>query len=111
MRNRESRLSKTCAAIPERLASFSPEVEQERREAKAFLHEALYDSKPLQPEKNKAEKIVTEVFDFLVANPNALPPSYREKEEHEKSVRVVCDYIAGMTDHYVQDVWKKLGAD
>ena len=30
--------------------------------------------------------------------------------EHEKLVRVVCDYIAGMTDHYVQDVWKKLMA-
>src|SRR5664280_1270247 len=44
--------------FPERLASFSPEVEQERREAKAFLYEALYNCKALQPEKNKAEKIV-----------------------------------------------------
>jgi dGTPase len=94
--------------FPERLASFSPEVEQERCEAKAYLYEALYNCKPLQPEKNKAEKIVTETFDFLVAHPEALPPSYQEKIAHEKLVRVVCDYIAGMTDHYVQDVWKKL---
>src|ERR1019366_9764470 len=35
--------------FPERLASFSPEVEQERREAKAFLYEALYNCKALQP--------------------------------------------------------------
>jgi dGTPase len=96
--------------FPERLASFSPEVEQERREAKAFLYEALYNCKALQPEKNKAEKIVTETFDFLVAHPEALPPSYQEKVAHQKLVRVVCDYIAGMTDHYVQDVWKKLVA-
>ncbi len=95
---------------PERLVAFSPEVEQERREAKAFLYKTLYESKPLQPEKVKAEKVVTETFDFLVANPGALPPSYQEKIEHEKLVRVVCDYIAGMTDHYVQDVWKKIGA-
>src|SRR5271167_2797161 len=94
----------------ERLAAFSPEVEEERREAKAFLHKTLYDSKPLLPEKVKAEKIVTETFDYLVAHPEALPPSYQEKVAHEKLVRVVCDYIAGMTDHYVQDVWKKLGA-
>jgi dGTPase len=94
---------------PQRLVAFSPGVEQERREAKAFLYKALYESKPLQPEKLKAEKVVTETFDFLVANPAALPPSYQEKVEHEKLVRVVCDYIAGMTDHYVQDVWKKLG--
>src|SRR5450755_271264 len=96
--------------FPGRLASFSPEVEQERRESKAFLYEALYNCKQLQPEQSKAEKIVTETFDFLVAHPEALPPSYQEKVAHEKLVRVVCDYIAGMTDHYVQHVWKKLGA-
>src|SRR5271165_6143765 len=94
---------------PERLAAFSTEVEQERREAKAYLYKTLYDSKPLLPEKVKAEKIVTETFDYLVAHPEALPPSYQEKVAHEKLMRVVCDYIAGMTDHYVQDVWKKLG--
>ena len=95
---------------PERLAGFSPEVELERREAKAFLYKTLYDSKPLLPEKLQAEKVVTETFDYLVAHPEALPPSYRDKVTHEKLPRVVCDYIAGMTDHYVQDVWKKLGA-
>jgi dGTPase len=94
----------------ERLAAFSSEVEQERREAKAYLYKALYESKPLQPEKLKAEKIVTETFDYLVAHPEALPPSYQEKVVHERLVRVVCDYIAGMTDHYIQDVHKKLAA-
>jgi len=95
---------------PERLASFSAGVEQERREAKAFLYRALYESKPLLPEKLKAETIVTETFDFLVGHPDKLPPSYQAKIAHEKLVRVVCDYIAGMTDHYIQDVHKKLGA-
>ena len=94
----------------ERLVSFSPEVEQERREAKAFLYRTLYESRPLLPEKMKAEKIVTETFDYLVAHPDALPASYQEKVAHEKLVRVVCDYIAGMTDHYIQDVHRKLGA-
>src|SRR5271169_2387887 len=59
---------------PERLAAFSPEVEEERREAKGFLYEALYNCKPLQPEKRLAEKVVTEVFEHLFANPEALPP-------------------------------------
>jgi dGTPase len=94
--------------LPERLATFSPEVDQERREAKAFLYKALYESKPLQPEKLKAEKVVTETFDYLVSHPQALPISYQEKVGHEKLVRVVCDYIAGMTDHYIQDIRKKL---
>jgi dGTPase len=94
--------------FPERLAGFSPQVEQERRQAKGFLYESLYNSKPLEPEKRQAEKVVTEVFDYLVAHPEALPRSYRERYENEKAVRVVCDYIAGMTDHYVEDLRKKL---
>ena len=96
--------------LPARLAAFSPEAEQERREAKAFLYKALYESRPLQPEKLKAEKVVTETFNFLIAHPGALPPSYQEKLAHQRLVRVLCDYIAGMTDHYIQDVHKKLGA-
>jgi dGTPase len=94
----------------ERLAGFSPEVEQERQEAKSFLYEALYNCKPLQPEKRLAEKVLTEVFEQLIAHPEALPQSYREKAEKEPLARVVCDYIAGMTDHYVEDLRKNLGA-
>jgi dGTPase len=92
----------------ERLAAFSPEVEAERSEAKRFLYDALYESKPLLPEKIKAESVVTDVFNRLLTNPEALPRNYREKAETETLSRVVCDYIAGMTDHYVEDLRKKL---
>jgi dGTPase len=95
---------------PERLAGFSPEVEAERREAKAFLSEALYNCKSLDPEKRLAEKVVSEVFAHLVAHPETLPRNYREKAESESLARVVCDYIAGMTDHYAVDLHKKLSA-
>jgi len=97
-------------SFPERLASFSAEVEQERTEAKHFLYEALYNCKSLEPEKLRAEKVLTEVFEYLIAHPEALPQSYRAKAEKESLARVVCDYIAGMTDHYVEDLRKKLTA-
>jgi dGTPase len=95
---------------PERLAGFSLEVEEERREAKSFLYQALYNCKPLQPEKRLAEKVITELFEYLVAHPEALPSSYREKAGTESLARVVCDYVAGMTDHYAEDLRKKLAA-
>jgi len=94
----------------QRLAGFSPEVEAERREAKTFLYEALYNCKSLEPEKRQAEKVITEVFKHLIAQPQALPHAYRERAENEKLARVVCDYIAGMTDHYIEDLRKKLMA-
>ncbi len=94
----------------ERLAGFSPEVEEERREAKSFLYQALYNCKPLQPEKRLAEKVITELFEHLVAHPETLPSSYREKAGTESLARGVCDYVAGMTDHYAEDLRKKLAA-
>ena len=83
-------------------------MEEERREAKSFLYQALYNCKPLQPEKRLAEKVITELFEYLVAHPEALPSSYREKAGTESLARVVCDYVAGMTDHYAEDLRKKL---
>ena len=94
--------------FPRRLASFSAEVDDERREAKQFLYEALYNAKPLQPAKKRAESLVNEVFTALLAHPEMLPASYQVKVEHEKLARVVCDYIAGMTDRYIEDLRKKL---
>jgi dGTPase len=93
---------------PERLAGFSPEVEEERLEAKSFLYEALYNSKPLEPEKRKAENVVTEVFSYFMDHPEKLPHGFQDRMENGKLERVVCDYIAGMTDHYAEDLRKKL---
>jgi len=93
---------------PERLAGFSAEVDEERRQAKQFLYQALYNAKSLQPAKKRAETLVAEVFLALMAHPEMLPTAYQEKAEHEKLVRVVCDYIAGMTDRYIEDLRKKL---
>jgi dGTPase len=95
---------------PQRLAGFSEAVDAERRQTKAFLYKMLYDSKRLQPEKVRAERIVTEVFRAMIARPELLPPSYQEKAHDEKLARVVCDYLAGMTDHYIEDLRKKLTA-
>ena len=45
-----------------------------------------------------------------MGQPEALPHAYRERAGSEKLARVVCDYIAGMTDHYIEDLRKKLMA-
>jgi dGTPase len=94
-------------ACPRRLAVFSPEVEAERRGAKAFLYKTLYFSAALDPEKNDAERVIRELFEFWMAKPESLPASYREKAAQEPLARVVCDYIAGMTDHYICDQYEK----
>ena len=88
-------------ARSERLVGFSHEVNIARNQAKVFLYTQLYLSEALRPEKTHAEQVVTELFDFWNAHPEELPASYREQAEREPVHRVVCDYIAGMTDHFI----------
>ena len=91
----------------ERLAAFSPVVEAERRHIKDFLYDNLYYSPSLAGEKDDAERIVSELFAFWMENPSALPHYYREKAGQESLPRVVCDYIAGMTDHFIIEQFEK----
>src|SRR5262249_38459935 len=94
-------------AYPRRLAGLSPDIEAERRQAKEFLYQNLYYCPVLQPEKQDAERIISELFDLWMKQPEKLPPSYQEKAASEPRARVVCDYIAGMTDTYITEQFDK----
>ena len=88
-------------AHPARLATFSPLAESERLQEKRYLYETLYCCDALTLEHNKAEQVVTELFNFWVREPEELPESYVAEIEQEGLARVVADYIAGMTDQYI----------
>jgi dGTPase len=90
-----------------RIAGLGPEIEQERRQTKDFLFRNLYFSSALEPEKDDAECIIAELFELWMKEPGKLPSSYQEKAEHEPLARVVCDYIAGMTDNYIYEQYEK----
>jgi len=101
------RTVESVRACPRRLVAFSSAVEQERRRAKEFLYQNVYFSPALDSEKDLAERVIRELFDFWMATPGHLPPSYQEKALQEPLPRVICDYIAGMTDHFIYDQYRK----
>ena len=78
------------------------------RRRKAFLYENLYFSRQLDSEKDAAERVITELFEHWVAHPDALPATHREKARQEPLPRVVCDYIAGMTDNFILSQHEKM---
>jgi dGTPase len=92
---------------PERLAAFSITVDNERKQSKNFLYENLYFSPSLADEKDDAGRVVSELFSFWTENPKSLPHNYQEKAKEESLPRVVCDYIAGMTDHFIFEQYEK----
>jgi dGTPase len=91
----------------ERLAAFSLAVDAERKQNKHFLYENLYYSPALADEKDDAERVVSELFAFWMDHPEALPHNYQEKAKEESPPRVICDYIAGMTDHFIFEQYEK----
>lgn len=116
IRNTQKRLNESgirmlddVRRFPERLAAFSPAVDAERRQSKEFLYENLYFSPSLADEKDDAERVVRELFTFWMNNPSALPHNYQEKARQEGGslARVVCDYIAGMTDNFIYEQYER----
>jgi dGTPase len=91
-----------------RLVGFSPEAEANRRATKDFLFANLYFSPVLEPEKQSAERVIAELFDHWMNRPNTLPRGYQEKARHEPLARVVCDYIAGMTDNFILGQYRRV---
>jgi dGTPase len=89
--------------LPQRLLAFRPEMERARRQLKQFLHENLYYSPVLRADKEQGEQVIADLFAFFMDSPEDLPENYQTKAQQEPLHRVVCDYIAGMTDNYVQD--------
>ncbi|HEY1462579.1 MAG TPA: deoxyguanosinetriphosphate triphosphohydrolase [Terriglobales bacterium] len=93
--------------FPTRLVGFAPDVDKDRREIKDFLLKNLYMNPALEPEKNNAERVIGELFGFWIEHPTKLPSSYQEKSEEEPLPRIICDYIAGMTDPYIYEQYAR----
>ena len=92
---------------PERLVAFSPAIEAERKQNRDFLYENLYYSPSLAEEKEDAEQVVNELFTFWMTHPETLPQNYQQKAKQDSLPRVVCDYIAGMTDNFIFEQYEK----
>jgi dGTPase len=87
--------------VPARLARLSPRLQAEDRRIKDFLHKNLYRRREIHAERQKTGLFIAQLFEFFVSNPRSLPQSYYQKTRQEPVHGVVCDYIAGMTDHYL----------
>ena len=94
---------------PERLAALSPQLEAERAAAKEFLYANLYNSPGMEEAHTHAEKVVEGLFAALVANPGLLPEDHRVQIPDEGLARTAADYIAGMTDSFIEEVWGRCG--
>jgi dGTPase len=84
----------------EPLVMQSENLNQERRELKAFLFEHLYRHPQVMVQRQNVERILEALFTRFLEQPASLPESVQARFEQVGLERAVCDYLAGMTDNY-----------
>ncbi len=89
------------------MVAMSEEVGKASKELRAFMFEAVYAqaNKDIQ---DKAERMMTQTYNYFVKNKDALPPLYLRIAETDGVERAVCDYISSMTDRYAITVFEDL---
>ena len=93
---------------PQRLAAFTSAALAASRELKGFLHGHVYSSPALEDDRRRSTAMMADLFAFFFEHPDRLPDPYRESAADEPRHRVVCDYIAGMTDSFFHRTYEQM---
>jgi dGTPase len=91
---------------PERLVGLSTRMEAERATAKEFLYDSLYNSPGIEEVHAHATQVVEGLFAAIATDPGLLPADHRAQIPSQGLARIVADYIAGMTDAFIEETWK-----
>lgn len=88
---------------------MSPGMEEAMQRLRSFMFENVYRNPKAKGEESKAKHMLQELYRYYQKRPEKMPEEYIELlERGERMERVVCDYIAGMTDQYSTEKFKEL---
>ena len=93
------------------LIAFSPEMAEDLGRLRLFLHQRMYRHFRVNRTRSQARRILLELFELFTAEPDVLPTEWFERAQTRDEAgraRIVCDYIAGMTDRYAIEEHRKL---
>ena len=93
---------------PQRLVALSSTMERDRASAKAFLYANFYNSPTMMAAHRHADTVIEELFARIIADPGLLPPDHRAQISGEGLARTVADYMAGMTDSFIEQLWTRV---
>jgi dGTPase len=108
LEDNEVRSVEELRSLPSNVASFSRGMTAKNRELKDFLFANFYQHYRVKRMQAKAGRCINKLFTAYVEHPAQLPDSTQRKLREDNVYRVVCDYIAGMTDRYALDEYRKL---
>lgn len=92
-----------------KLVQFSEDFQVEFHELKSYLFGKLYRHPEVSRMSERGKETIFLLFKHFESHPESIPESYRNREEEEGRMRIICDYIAGMTDRYAIEKLKREG--
>lgn len=95
------------ASRPEKIVDFSLDMRKRREPLREILLHKLYRHYRVVRMSQKASRFLKELFSVYCDNPEQLPPDAYGAISQRGKHRAICDYIAGMTDRYALDQYKK----
>jgi dGTPase len=93
------------------MVAFSEPMMAELGGLRRFLYDKVYRHYRVNRIRSQARRILAEMFDLFLAEPELLPPEWQARAvgaDQAKRARAVCDYIAGMTDRFAIDEHRRL---
>jgi dGTPase len=93
---------------PSKLMGLSDEMAALKKEMDDFLMAKLYSHYRTLKMAEKAKRFIADIFSEYMRSPRQLPPAFQERIPADGKARAICDYMAGMTDRYCQDEYKRL---
>ena len=87
---------------------LSPHIEKAFMDLRDFLFKTVYADNIAKDEEVKARKVVSNLYFHFIAHPEDLPEDEKARLKNDPVDRVVCDYIAGMSDFYAINEFKRL---
>ena len=90
------------------VVSFSDTTRNLNSELREFLFDKMYRHYRMIRMADKARRIIIQLFEVYLENSNQLPPSFLHRLKDENKMQLICDYIAGMTDRFALQEYKKL---
>jgi len=89
---------------------MSPGMEEAMKGLRTWMFENVYSGGVAKAEEGKAQQLVQALYEYYMDHVDKLPPEYLKmmEQRNEGTWRVVCDYIAGMSDSYAIDKFEEL---
>lgn len=92
------------------IIGMSEEIKFYTDKLRDFMFEKVYLNKKAKSEEEKAKKIIKLLYEYYMENFDELPKEHKEMyiDINCSNEEIICDYIAGMTDRYVINIYKQI---